>query len=130
MKIVINRDFGGFGLSPAALTRYAELKGYNIIEWDFTLKSDDDSEWKMRFMHPTYSGKYEDMTDDDKEGIISHYDIFRADPLLVQVVEEMGENANDRFAQLKVVEIPDDVEWIIEEYDGLEHIAEAHRIWR
>ena len=33
------------------------------------------------------------------------------------------------LAKLKIVEIPDDVEWIIEEYDGKEWIAEDHRRW-
>jgi hypothetical protein len=28
-----------------------------------------------------------------------------------------------------VIEIPDDVEWIIVDYDGMEHIAEKHRTW-
>jgi len=41
----------------------------------------------------------------------------------------MGSNADGDHAELKVVEIPDDVEYLIEEYDGLEHIAEAHRTW-
>lgn len=31
---------------------------------------------------------------------------------------------------LKVVSIPADVEWQIEEYDGAEWIAEKHRTWR
>ena len=33
------------------------------------------------------------------------------------------------YAQLKIVEIPDDVKWIVEEYDGIELIAEVHRTW-
>jgi hypothetical protein len=33
------------------------------------------------------------------------------------------------LAELKVVESPDDVEWEIEEYDGIEWIAEVHRTW-
>jgi hypothetical protein len=45
------------------------------------------------------------------------------------VVLELGEAANGRCAELKVVEIPDDVEWQIEEYDGLEWVAEKHRTW-
>jgi hypothetical protein len=28
-----------------------------------------------------------------------------------------------------VIEIPDDVEWEVEEYDGLEWVAEKHRTW-
>lgn len=53
----------------------------------------------------------------------------RNHPLLVRVVEELGAKANGRFAKLKVVEIPDDVEWEIAEYDGNEHVAEKHRTW-
>jgi len=30
---------------------------------------------------------------------------------------------------LKVVEIPDDVEWRIHDYDGAEHVYEKHRTW-
>jgi hypothetical protein len=30
---------------------------------------------------------------------------------------------------LKIVEVPADVEWVIDVYDGNEHVAEAHRTW-
>ena len=53
----------------------------------------------------------------------------RNNPLLVQVVEELGAKANDTFADLKIVDIPDDVEWYIHEYDGLESVYEQHRTW-
>lgn len=54
----------------------------------------------------------------------------RNDPKLVKVVEELGsKDASGEHAELKIVEIPDDVEWQIEEYDGYEHIAEKHRTW-
>ena len=59
----------------------------------------------------------------------SRSDIERDDPALVQVVEEMGAAANGCCASLKVVEIPDDAEWEIEEYDGKEWVAEVHRTW-
>jgi hypothetical protein len=42
----------------------------------------------------------------------------------------MGDEANGRFSELKVVDIPDDVEWQIDEYDDLEWVAEKHRTWR
>jgi len=45
-------------------------------------------------------------------------------------VEELGEKANGQCADLKIVEIPDDVEYEIEEYDGVEWVAENHRTWR
>jgi hypothetical protein len=57
-------------------------------------------------------------------------DIPRDDAALILVVEELGDAANGLCADLKIVEIPDGVNWYIEEYDGLEHVAERHRTWR
>ena len=57
-------------------------------------------------------------------------EIARDDPLLVQVIEELGDAANGPHAALKIVDIPSDVEWTIEEYDGSEWIAEKHRTWQ
>lgn len=57
------------------------------------------------------------------------WEIKRDDPLLIQVVEELGDGADTRVSSLKIVEIPDGVEWIVEEYDGSEWIAEEHRTW-
>ncbi len=90
MKIVINSCYGGFGLSAAALDKYAELKG-------------------AAKKHETYHD--------------------RADPTLIEVVQIMGSKANGRCAKLKVIEIPDGIEWEIKEYDGNEWVAEKHRTW-
>ena len=67
----------------------------------------------------------------ERTGTVITYDflIKRNDPILVEIVEQLGESANGRFADLKVVEIPDDVVWGIEEYDGDEWVAEKHRTW-
>jgi hypothetical protein len=56
--------------------------------------------------------------------------IPRDDPRLVEVVETLAKEANGRYAALTIVDIPDDVKWQIEEYDGMEWVAEAHRIWQ
>lgn len=53
----------------------------------------------------------------------------RTNPELVEAVEMLGGKANGEHAKLKVVEIPDDAEWEIDEYDGLESISEVHRVW-
>jgi hypothetical protein len=123
MKIVINDCFGGFGLSPDGIRRYVELKGYHIVE------TGEEGEWKVLFFHPTYSGSFENMTPEDRDGILSEYNIPRNDPALIQVVEEMGEDSYSRFAALKIVEIPDDVDWVIQRHDGNEWVAERHRNW-
>ena len=56
-----------------------------------------------------------------------YYDIPRDCPVLVEMVERG--DVDGAFSDLKVVEIPDGVNWYIEEYDGLEHVAERHRTW-
>lgn len=57
------------------------------------------------------------------------WEIERNDPDLVEIVEELGDEANGAFAHLKIVDIPDGIEWEIEEYDGREWISETHRTW-
>lgn len=89
MKVVINKCYGGFGLSKEAYE-------YLGLDWD---------------------------------GYGYKYDNNRADPKLVECVETLGDAASGSCAKLKVVEIPDGVEWEIEEYDGIEWISEVHSTW-
>ena len=58
-----------------------------------------------------------------------HWDIPRDCPHLVAMVEEGDTDVDGIFSELKVVDVPDDVNWYIEEYDGMEHVAERHRTW-
>ena len=53
----------------------------------------------------------------------------RSNPKLVEVVEKLGAEANGRWANLRVVNIPDGAEYEIDEYDGIETIHEKHRSW-
>ncbi len=53
----------------------------------------------------------------------------RDNPELVKVVEELGTKASGTCANLVIVEIPDDVEWFIDEYDGWETVREKHKTW-
>lgn len=55
--------------------------------------------------------------------------IERNNHILVEIVEQLGEAAGDCFSKLRVVEIPDDVKWHIDEGDGRETIHEDHRVW-
>lgn len=116
--IVINKCFGGFGLSDEAMTRWAELRDITLYRQnsDFAISNSNNF---MYYASPEMS----------EESFISPYDIKRDDPALVQTVRELGESATDRFAELKIVAIPDEVDWEIEEYDGMEWVAEKHRVW-
>ena len=92
MKIVINRCYGGFGLSDQASEMYCAAK--NIPADNFFDR-----------------------------------DVPRNDPVLVEIIEKLGTAADGRYSELKIVDIPDDVDWIVEEYDGMEYVAERHRVW-
>ena len=121
MKIVINEDFGGFSLSKEAFEMLLKRKGieYEIVE------STTFGYLKESFYDKGHAG--------DESHYISDYDFIssdqRSDEDLVAVIEALGKKANGPRASLKVVEIPDDVDWYIEEYDGREHVAERHRTW-
>lgn len=115
MKIVINERHGGFGLSDEAIEYYGELKNLGLIKQ------------KGQYFNLTgYEWYVEEIVD---ENFFTDRNIPRDDADLVRVVEELGETANGKYADLKIVEIPDDVKWQIEEYDGMEWIAEKHRTW-
>ena len=113
-KIVISKCHGGFGVSRKAFLRLRELG------CEEATKEPDYGEF-----YSDGSGPREDYGLSDSFGT----DLKRDCKLLVQVVKEMGKDANGRFASLSIVEIPDDAKWEIDEYDGYEHVAEKHRTW-
>jgi len=53
----------------------------------------------------------------------------RMAPELIEVVEELGEEANGEHAKLKIVEVPNGIDWELYEMNGVEWIAEKHRTW-
>lgn len=57
-------------------------------------------------------------------------DVARDDPHLITVVEMLGRKASSgQYANLKVITIPDGVDWVVKDYDGVEWVAEKHRTW-
>lgn len=101
-KVVYNACYGGFGLSYKAKERMVEL-GYKMElnpNYDPTSKH-----WYNRTTkYKTFDG-----------------DIPRHDPILVQVVEELGEGANGECADLQIKEV--DGLYRIDEYDGNESVV-------
>lgn len=141
MEIVVNKCHGGFGLSFEAERLYAEKAGFEVHHYRQT-----------QYKHREGSDKFERVVSDDGQGLLMHTvksdfgnsfaewpddmsdywysgDLERDDPVLIAVVKELGEKANGHYANLQIVDVPDDVKWQIEEYDGLEWVAEAHRTW-
>ena len=114
MKIVINKDHGGFSLSGEAVVLYGKKKGINIIAVEDKI---------MKSLIHCYLDKVK------KENYFCERDIQRNDPALIEVVEELGKKADGYFSELKIVEIPDDVKWYISDYNGIEEVHEEHRKW-
>jgi len=79
MKVVVNRCYGSFGLSHEAVMRYSELAGLNLVGVQDSL-----------FYHYYRDGKI-----GDEDYYWSEGDLERTDPLLIQVVEELGENPKE-----------------------------------
>ena len=135
MKIVINTYYGGFGLSEKAMKEYFQLKG-----WPFYVeeKSLFNTYWKVPLSERVQEIDWNNATMEERIAYNEKYseqtcyeqDIERTDPDLIRAIEIVGtEESSGKYASLKIVEIPDDVEWQIEEYDGSEWVAEKHRIW-
>ena len=67
---------------------------------------------------------------DDDDFPIQQWLIPRNDPDLVSVVQQIPEDEGIVGTDLRVIEIPDDVDWQIDDWDGMEHIVDRKRIWR
>jgi hypothetical protein len=89
-KVVYNTCYGGFSISPEALTRMKEL-GYT-----------GDASIYNRYAYL--------------------YECVRHNPILVQVVEELGKRANSPGSDLCIAQVFGP--YCIEEYDGSETVME------
>lgn len=139
MKVVVNRCHGGFSLSQKAIVRYLELIGKQCFTYievkDRFVKTDNENPAEsvlgLNYTFTEDCGESFSRNDWDKytTSYFYHRDIERNDPALIQTVQELGEEANGRFAELEIVDIPDDIKWCISEYDGYETVEEQHRSW-
>lgn len=117
MKVVINKGYGGFCISKEAAEFMAQ-RGNKRAAKELE-KYEKEKRW---FGY----GFIEDLELDQKQG---SYGYDRTDKDLIAAVEELGNKADGKWATLVIVEIPDDVKWEIEVYDGFERIREKSRSW-
>lgn len=151
MKIVKNSCYGGYSLSLKAIKMLAELKGKKCYFFDGGLDkpykeiSLEEAEKNSSFYTTAFTvqnpEKYLPEKHRDKDGLYATFNKAyskisleerpedRTDKDLIEVVEKLGKQASGRCAKLEIVEIPDGVEYEIDEYDGIETIREKHRTW-
>jgi predicted component of viral defense system (DUF524 family) len=59
-----------------------------------------------------------------------YYLEYRSHHKLIAAIENIGEKAaSGLLAEVRIVDIPEGVEWEIDEYDGIETVYEKHRSW-
>ena len=124
MKIAINKCYGGFSLNNEAAKLLKE-KGVKIT---FNGEYYSDGSGPKE----TYGHEESHHLSNENFGINNdeNYDAWRVDERLIEVIEKLGEeNVGTRLSRIRIKEIPDDVEWYIDDYDGIETIHEAHRSW-
>ena len=126
-KVVYNNCYGGFSLSPEACKRYWELQGKEIwIENGafldmFTVwfvppeERLEQKDWHSMTINErfSYDKQYSEQTWSDRN-------VDRHDPILVQVVEELGDKAGGMCAKLAIAEVSGP--YRIDEYDGFESV--------
>lgn len=129
MKVVINDTYGGFGISKKAAEWLIEEKDWQVTQWEDGTFADDSADLVDRTAGP--GGDPEDRLLGPRYSFVTDRQDaeLRKDPDLIECIETLGEEANGRHSKLKVIEVPDDVEWEIKEYDGNEWVAEKHRTW-
>lgn len=131
-KVVYNGCFGGFSISDAALKRYAEIKGVTLYPEKeerfgfttyWTVPPDQRGPMLKGNAWNTATMKQRQASNEFyRKNTLSERDFERDDPILVQVVEELGEMANGRCAKLLIEDLPKGTLYRISEYDGNESI--------
>lgn len=117
MKVILNKCYGGFSLSEKAHRLYAEKKGL-----PFNIYFD-----KYGIEQYRTDGKTTGEPEDKDFFWLS--DKYRDDPVLVEVVEELGKAANSDYSDLVVVDIPDDMDYVVNDYDGIEILSPRAQTW-
>jgi hypothetical protein len=141
-KIVLNKCYGGFGISLEAALWLFEKGFYdkeNNAEYKLTLKkvfknTKDQDEYINKWEKYQKTGEKDfdlfwAMTPDKEYLLDTTLRNARDDDTLVKCVETLGEKANGKHAKLRIVQIPNNVNWEIDEYDGIESVEEKHQSW-
>jgi len=143
MKIVLNRSYGAFSLSPAAICRYFELLQIPVYfylqvkyknrdrydEWRLVSTDELSAEQSYLKTNTNYGISFREIPDNFQHINVAAID--RTSDALVQTVEELGSKSYGKYSYLEIFDIPDipREDYYIDDYDGMETVHEKHRTW-
>lgn len=139
-KVILNKDYGVFDVSFKAYSLYAKKKGLKLYAYEPQLVKDSkgtiyekinkDRDTLFTEYFTKDFGDVSRISDDDYEKYRLYLDkSHREDKVLIEVVEELKEKANGRYGKLKVVEIPDNLKYVIDDYYGIETLHQEVQEW-
>ena len=136
-KVILNKCYGGFQVSDKAYQLYAKKKGLKLFKYDyiyknakiFYKKSNKEDSLFMTYFTKDF-GEAGEISEEDYE----KYHLYlntenREDPVLIEVVEELGKEASGTCGNLVIVEIPKELDYVIDDYDGIETLHEKVQEW-
>ena len=119
MKVAVNKCYGGFNVSKEVALKL-KAKGHYIVM---------DGEYYKDGSGPCssiFGNSY--IVDNDTFNINSdNYYEYRTHKDLIEALEST-ENKNGECANIKIVEVKDGVEFMIDEYDGFERIITKYDV--
>lgn len=144
MKIILNKCHGKFELSKKAFDRFVEEMGFKnkyLYEMVYEKEGKGHVLIKSTDAGADTNGNYiltnQNYGEEEavlsflmffwgepkcimKNGKLDNVRRFRTNEKLITIIEELGEEANTDISNLRVFEIPDDCDWLIDDYKGYE----------
>ncbi len=141
MEIAVNKCFGGFSPSMRAYREYLKLKGkksffYKQTKFDFKDEKEehtriDNIDKKESGLFSCYSKDFGKKTNklDGRYFVYLRDDKLRIDKDFIKVVKKLKKKVNTSVSDIKIIKIPDGIDWEIDNYGGVESIHKEHRSW-
>lgn len=147
-KVILNKCYGGFNPSSTAYLKYAEKKNIELFKYNYEVivnnksslgddiklfKSSSTNHQRGNMWTLWLTKDFGDSVTVSWSDIVSYSlklnDDMREDATFIEVVEELKDEASDCASHLVVVEIPDDLDYVIDDYDGYEKLHQRVQEW-
>lgn len=136
-KVILNKCYGGFDVSYIAYKRYCEKKHLPLFVYKMSIDTGSITYEKVKdldkfnsaftyYFTKDYGDRLTKLPEDNHLYLSREH---REDPVLIEVIEELGNEASGSFGDLVIVEIPDDLDYVIDDYDGIETLHQRVQEW-